>query len=65
MNQVRVITDRDLTNEEVNQIRDIMLHAECKNEALANSIKYCKGLANDEIHIYRGDRETKSIIIEY
>lgn len=65
MNQVRVITDRDLTDVEVNKIRDILLHADCPNEALTRSIKHCKGLANEEIHIYRGDHETKSIIIEY
>ena len=65
MNHVTIITDRDLTNVEVNQIRDIMLHASCPNEALMHSIKFCKGYANGEIHIYRGDTETKSVVIEY
>ena len=65
MNQVKVITDRDLTDVEVNQIRDILLHSKCPNESLVNSIQFCKGFINGEIHIYRGDRETKSIVIEY
>lgn len=65
MNQVKVITDRELSNVEINQIRDIMLHSQCPNESLINSIKFCKGFVDGEIHIYRGDRETKSIIIEY
>ena len=65
MNHVTVVTDRELTAVEVNQIRDIMLHASCPNEALIHSIKNCKGLANGEIHIYRGDTEVKSMVIEY
>lgn len=65
MNRVRVITDRDLTAEEVNRIRDIMLHSRSKHEDLVCEITYCKGYINGEIHIYRGDTETKSIIVEY
>ncbi len=65
MNQISVITDRELTAIEINQIRDILLHSGCPNESLINTIKHCKGIAEGEIHIYRGDRETKSIVIEY
>ncbi len=65
MNQVKVITDHELTSWEVNNIRDILLHSQCPNESLIHSIPLCKGYVNGEIHLYRGDRETKSVIIEY
>lgn len=65
MNHVKVITDHDLTSYEVNNIRDILLHSQCPNESLIQSIEFCKGFVNGEIHIYRGNRETKSVVIEY
>ena len=64
MNQVTIHSDRQLTETEVNNIRDIMLHSGCPNESLKFSFSDCQGLNADNEIIF-GEGAPYTEVIEY
>lgn len=51
MNEVHVVSDRQLYDRDIAQIASIMEISECPNESLINSFKGCKGINGTMITI--------------
>lgn len=65
MNQITVKTTRTLSETEIDQIRDIMLHSNCPNESLIESTGGCLGFVNGDICIGEEEEERSTLVVEY
>ena len=63
MNQVRIYTDRELTETEIEKIRSIMMQSQCPNESLHYTFEDCR--IDEEGDIVFGMGDLDSFVLEY